>query len=64
MAGHEPTWSGLVAKLGGGRVKMVTAGLARIDFEVRSWAEVDLGHGLLVWFVPPKLLMATGWAPD
>ena len=64
VAGHEPTWSDLVSKLCGGRVKMVTAGLARIDFEVRSWAEVELGYGLLVWFVPPKLLLATGWAPD
>lgn len=63
IAGHEPTWSGLVRGLCGGQVKMVTAGLARIDFDVASWSQVEPGRGLMVWFVPPKLLLAAGWGP-
>jgi hypothetical protein len=35
---------------------MVTATLARIDFGVDRWAEVDFGRGLLCWLVTPKLL--------
>jgi phosphohistidine phosphatase SixA len=64
VAGHEPTWSSLVYALCGARVRMVTAGLARIDFDVVSWADVGPGRGVLTWFVPPKLLLTTGWAPE
>lgn len=60
-AGHEPTWSTLVETLCGGRVKMVTAALARIDFAVERWADIEPGAGALVWMVPPKLLQAAGW---
>ena len=62
IAGHEPTWSDLVELLTGGRLKMVTAAVARIDFDVERWADVETGHGVLVWLVPPKLLQAAGWA--
>ncbi len=63
VAGHEPTWSDLVAGLTGGRARMVTAAVARIDFYAERWQEVDFDTGLLVWLIPPKLLQATGWAP-
>jgi len=61
VAGHEPTWSALVRVLGGGRVKMVTGAVARLDFAVERWADVAAGAGLLVWMVAPKLLDAAGW---
>jgi len=63
VAGHEPTWSDLVAGLTGGRARMVTAAVARIDFFADRWQDVDFGVGLLMWLVPPKLLQATRWAP-
>jgi len=61
VAGHEPAWSELVRRLCGGRVKMATAAIARLDFDVASWSEVEPGGGLMVWFVPPKLLLGSGW---
>lgn len=57
LAGHEPTSSEMIVKLiGGGLVRMPTAALARIDFLVESWAEVEFGRGMLIWLVTPKLL--------
>lgn len=58
VAGHEPTWSALVEELCGGRVKMVTAALARVDLDVERWADVAPDLGVLAWLVPPKLLQA------
>jgi phosphohistidine phosphatase len=57
VAGHEPTWSALVAMLtGGGRVRMPTAAVACVAFTARRWAEVEAGAGQLGWLVTPKLL--------
>ena len=57
VVGHEPTWSGLVSLLiGGGRVQMKTASVARIDVEVERWADVQAGRGLLVSLLPPSAL--------
>lgn len=62
LAGHQPTWSEVVAGLiGGGFVKMSTAALARIDFNVAGWAEVSLGGGILAWVVTPKILGKIGF---
>ncbi len=61
LAGHEPTWS-LFAELmiGGGRVRLPTAALARIDFEIGRWSEATPGLGTLRWLVTPKLLGGLG----
>jgi phosphohistidine phosphatase len=57
VAGHEPTWSGLVAVLtGGGRVRMPTAAVACVDFGCDQWSLVAPGNGELRWLVTPKLL--------
>lgn len=57
LVGHEPTWSDAIGKLiGGGRIKMATATMARVDFEVPSWQHVDFNQGVLKWLVPPKSL--------
>lgn len=55
--GHEPTWSDAVTELtGGGHVRFPTAALARIEFDVDGWNDVQPGTGLLAWMVPPRLL--------
>jgi phosphohistidine phosphatase len=55
--GHEPTWSEATALLiGGGRLRLPTAALARIDLEVDRWEEVGPGSGVLAWSVAPRLL--------
>jgi len=57
VVGHEPAWSGLVSLLiGGGRIEMKTAALARVDVEVASWADVAPGRGSLALLLPPAAL--------
>ncbi len=57
LVGHEPTWSQTIGNMiGGARVKMPTAAMARIDFDVPAWRHVDLDQGTLKWLVPPKSL--------
>lgn len=55
--GHEPTWSDAAAVLiGGGRLRLPTAALARIDLEVDHWDEIVPGTGVLAWSLGPRLL--------
>ena len=57
VVGHEPTSSRLAALLvGGGRVEMKTAAVARIDVEVETWADVQPGRGTLAFLLPPGAL--------
>lgn len=57
LVGHEPTWSTMVERLiGSANIRMATATLARVDFQVPYWAAVDFGKGELRWLVPAKLL--------
>ena len=58
IAGHEPAWSGLVAVLGGGRVRMPTAAVACLEFGGGSWREIAPGRGVLRWLVTPKVVKA------
>lgn len=61
LAGHEPGWSGSVARLtGGGDVRMVTAAIARLDTFGR-WSEIRFGSCQLTWLVTPKLLARAGF---
>lgn len=62
IVGHEPTWSSLVALVtGGSEVRMATAALVRVDFDVASWSQAAAGRGVLQWMVTPRLLQAAGW---
>lgn len=55
LAGHEPTWSQLTARLvGGGLVRVPTAAMVRIDFEAGGWSQVTWGSGQLIWLLQPK----------
>lgn len=57
LAGHEPTWSQLASRLtGGGRLRVPTAALVGIRFEVETWADVGFGDGELLFLLPPRLL--------
>jgi len=61
VAGHEPTWSGLVALgSGGGRVRMPTAAVACVEFPTNDWSQLAAGTGHLRWLVTPKLLRGRG----
>lgn len=64
LAGHEPTLPGLGALLVGGRFKMPTATLVRIDVAAAGWRGVEPGSGVLVWLLPPKLLARLGGAEE
>jgi phosphohistidine phosphatase len=54
LAGHEPTWTDLVARLTGAAVRFPTAAIARIDVPAARWADVRPGTGTLVWFLSPR----------
>ncbi|GAB5533972.1 MAG: hypothetical protein Rubg2KO_02210 [Rubricoccaceae bacterium] len=57
VVGHEPTHSGLVSLLiGGGRIEVKTATVARIDVPVERWADVAPGIGTLAFLLPPAAL--------
>lgn len=57
VAGHEPTFSEMIGRLTGkASVRFPTAAMARIDFDVAGWSEVEFGAGELVWLIPPKVL--------
>ena len=61
VVGHEPTSSETASLLiGGGRVRMPTGALARIDFDadVTTWAGVGPGTGSLSWLLVPRLFPA------
>jgi len=56
IAGHEPTWSALVALLaGGGRIRMPTGAVACIEL-AGPWSALAAGSGVLQWLVVPRLL--------
>jgi len=57
LAGHEPTSSAFTGRcVGAASLRFPTAALARIDFDVESWSQVDFGRGRLIFFVTPKLV--------
>jgi phosphohistidine phosphatase len=57
LVGHEPTWSALVSLLiGGGSIRLPTAGVAGIRFEADSWRDIEPGSGELRFLVAPKVL--------
>lgn len=57
LVGHEPTWSATASCLiGGGTLRMPTAALAGVRFEVPGWREAGPGAGELRFLVTPKVL--------
>jgi phosphohistidine phosphatase len=61
LAGHEPTFSDLAGGLvGSAQIRLPTAALACIEVPVGRWRSVELGVGVLIWLVTPKLLESAG----
>jgi phosphohistidine phosphatase len=61
LVGHEPIWSMAVALLtGGGAVRMPTAAVADVAFELRDWSRIEPASGELRSLVTPKLLKRSG----
>lgn len=69
LIGHNPTLEETVAVLcnsqaagerwtDGWAIKIPTAGLVCINFEITDWQELEPGEGILQWFVIPKLVKA------
>jgi phosphohistidine phosphatase len=57
LVGHEPTWSTLATLLvGGGQLRLPTAGLAHVAFDCADWAEVGPRAGVLYALIIPALL--------
>jgi phosphohistidine phosphatase len=57
VAGHEPTWSALVAALTGGcLVAMPTAAVACVAVTGSSWARLGPNSAELQWHVTPRML--------
>ena len=61
LVGHEPTWSGLAGELiGEAGLRVPTATMLRIDFDVSAWSQVRRGRGTLRWLLPPKIVCTAG----
>ena len=57
LVAHEPTLSASIALLCGGNAPAFSTGaVARLDFDLATWGEVEGGAGTLVWLVGPKHL--------
>ena len=57
LVGHEPTFSGFIERCNNsGWVNFPTASMARIDFNIKSWNEIDFKFGSLTWLSRPKEL--------
>jgi phosphohistidine phosphatase len=71
LIGHNPVLEEFVTILGasafsargneedeGWTIKLPTAGLVCLSFDIRSWDDLEPGLGVLQWFVIPKLVRA------
>lgn len=56
VAGHQPTWSDLVATLTRARVHVPTAAAACIELDFATWADLRAERGILRWLVTPKVV--------
>jgi phosphohistidine phosphatase len=66
LVGHNPVLEDTVAALcasdgaegDGWAIKIPTAGLVCLNFEISDWTELQPGDGALHWFIIPKLVKA------
>ena len=57
LVGHEPTFSSFIERCNDSIwSRFPTASMARIDFNINSWCDIDLKIGTLVWLIRPKEL--------
>lgn len=60
LVGHEPTWSELVQRLTGARVRFPTAAVARMTSLADDWPGLGPAGAVLQWLVPPRVLKRVG----
>jgi phosphohistidine phosphatase len=56
IVGHNPTIASVIETLSGMFARMPTAALARIDFAIDVWSELEEGKGQLLWVQVPREL--------
>jgi len=56
LLGHNPLVESVMRKLCGADVKMKTASVAAIEWEINRWSTVVEGNGVLQWLIAPKLV--------
>jgi phosphohistidine phosphatase len=56
FVGHNPTTESVIEILSSQYARMPTAALARIDFDVEHWTEIEEGAGQLTWVQLPREL--------
>ena len=57
LVGHEPTFSSFIERCNDSIwSRFPTASMARIDFNINSWCDIDFKIGNLVWLIRPKEL--------
>ena len=57
FVGHEPNFSMFISQACElSHIQFTTANIAKIDFDVNKWNEIDFGKGTLDWLQRPKEL--------
>ena len=57
FVGHEPNFSMFISQACGlGHIEFTTANMAKIDFNVNNWKDIEFGKGVLDWLQKPKEL--------
>ena len=54
FVGHEPTCSSFISLSTFHSARFKTASMAKINFPLKSWSEVEFGNGTLEWLISPK----------
>ena len=57
FVGHEPNFSMFISQACGlGHIEFTTANMAKIDFNVNNWKDIEFEKGVLDWLQKPKEL--------
>jgi phosphohistidine phosphatase len=55
LVGHNPAFEELLSRLSNAAANhMATCSLARLEFPIDQWKDVEDGQGKLVWLLTPK----------
>ena len=54
IVGHEPTCSSFISLCTYHSQRFTTASMAKINFKINSWREIEFGKGILEWIKSPK----------
>ena len=54
FVGHEPTCSSFISLSTFHSTRFKTSSMAKINFSLKSWSEIEFGNGTLEWLISPK----------